>query len=196
VLFGGGGFAGLGKPVQVACGTADACSGGGTEIAAHGGATFWLTRFLAAEASYLGVRDITLDGSGQGYRFDSTYEMRLMNLLGKIGGPVGPMRLYGQFGATHNRVTLTTVQTMDDRTVTVDEVPTTIPGGTQSFGLITSGWGWSLGGGLEGWLKPAVGLYAEFAYAPIEGADDRGGEGRIDDRAMFLGGGIRVRLGR
>lgn len=196
VLSGGGGHATFRDAVGVACGNVAGCTGNGVKFVPTAGVSFWFTPFLAAEASYLNPGDVTAAGSGDRYRFNSTLETRLVTVAAKLGAPAGPVRLYGQAGATYHRVTSTTVQTMDDHTVTVDDVTTVITGGTQSFGIATSGWGWSLGGGMEAWMKPTFAIYGEAGYAPLNGADTGGGEGRIDDRVVYFAAGARVRLWR
>ena len=89
-----------------------------------------------------------------------------------------------------------TTQTQDPRTVTVDEVVQTIPGGTQTFELKTDGWGWLFGGGLEVWVSPSFAIYGEFDYGALKGSDVSGGEARIDDRLTSALLGLRVHIGK
>jgi hypothetical protein len=202
VLFGGGGFTKFRDAVAVACGSMTDCTGDLTGVAYTGGAEFWLTRYLSAEATYLRPAEITATGEGGYYRFHSILDAHIFTFAGKLGIQAGPVRIYGKGGATYHRAVTSMMQTIDDRTVTVgdatvgDTTEETITGGTQVFELQTSGWGWMFGGGLEGWVSPTLALYAEGGYDQIRGADRSIGEGLIRDRVIYAVMGIRVHIGR
>jgi hypothetical protein len=202
MLFGGGGFTKFRDAVAVACGSVAGCTGDLTGVAFTGGAEFWFTRFLAAEATYLKPSDVTATGEGDLYRFHTIFGTHVFTFAGKLGVQAGPVRIYGKGGATYHRASSTTTQTIDDRTVTVgdptvgDTTEEIVKGGTQVFQLETSGWGWMFGGGLEGWVSPTLALYAEGGYDQIRGDDRTVGEGLIRDRAIYIVTGIRVHIGR
>jgi hypothetical protein len=197
VLFGGGGFTKFRDAAAVACGGVADCASDSSGVAYTGGAEFWFTRYLSAEATYLKPSDVTATGDGNYYRFHSTLQTQIFTLAGKLGVQAGPVRVYGKGGATYHRALSSTMQTIDDRIVTVgDTTEETVKGGTQVFNLETSGWGWMFGGGLEGWVTPTLALYAEGGYDQIRGADRSLGEGLIRDRAIYIVTGIRVHLGR
>jgi len=202
VLFGGGGFAKFSEAVAVSCGSVTDCSGDLTQVALTGGAEFWFTRYLSAEATYVKPSDVTATGEGGYYRFHSILSTHIFTIAGKLGVQAGPVRIYGKGGGTYHRALSTTTETIDDRTVTVGDATageTTeeiLKGGTQVFGLETSGWGWMFGGGLEGWVSPTLAFYMEGGYNQIRGDDRSLGEGLIKDRALYAVMGIRVHIGR
>lgn len=196
VLSGGVGPASVSGAVATSCGSADQCTGDDSGFAYAASAAFWVTRFLAAEVSYVKPADVTASGSGSTYRFDSRLDADVLSIVGKAGAPIGPVRVYGQLGPAYHRATLSTTQTIDDVTVTSGDVTTTIKGGTQTFELRTQGWGWVFGGGLEGWVTDSVAIFGEFGRGALKGSARDGGEGTIDDRLTFLLAGVRVRLGR
>jgi hypothetical protein len=90
----------------------------------------------------------------------------------------------------------TTTESIADYIYTVDDVTTTIPGGSQTFQLRTGGWGWLFGGGLEVWVSSRFGVYGEFTYTELKGDNLDLGEGSINDRLFLIFGGVRVHLGR
>ena len=196
VLFGGGGFAKFSDAVALACGTVSPCTGNDSRVTYAVGAAYWFTRFLAAEATYVKPANVTANGSGDTFRFDSSLDARVLTVTGMVGVPLGPVRLYGQAGANYHRATSSTTETIDDVTVTLDDVTETIPGGTQTFEMKTAGWGWLFGGGLEAWVVPSLAIYAEAGRAALKGAARDGGEGAIDDRVTFMLIGARVHIGR
>jgi hypothetical protein len=196
VIFGGGGVGRTSDFVALACGDVSECSGGGFRPTLTGGATFWFTPFIGVEASYLKPAKFEVTGSGTGFRFTSELDVHVVNLVGKVGVPVGRARIYGQGGATYHRGASITEQTSDATTVTIDGVATTIPGGTQTFELQTDGWGWTYGGGLELWLRPSFALYGEFGRSVIKGSALENADGSLDDNLTVFMAGARIRIGR
>jgi hypothetical protein len=196
VVFGGGGLTSVSDAGAAACGNVINCSSDGSGFAYTGGVTFWFTPFVAAEVSYLRPANVTASGSGEGFRFDSDLDAHVFTLVGKVGAPIGPVRVYGQVGPDYHRATLTTTQTIDQKSVTVDGVTTTIPGGTQTLTLNTSGWGLLFGGGLEGWFTNFFAIYGEAGRALLKGNNRDGGEGTIDDGLTYIVVGARVHFGR
>ena len=196
ILFGGGGFQKMNQATAVACGNLIDCSGDQSGLGFTGGAEYRINRFLSAEGSYIRPAAATANGTGSTYRFTTDQKTHVFTVAGKVGVPIGLAKLYGRVGAIYHQAKIETTQIQDDRTVTVDEVPQTIPGGTQTFELKTDGWGWTYGGGLEVWVSPGVALYGEVGYGAIKGSDVGGGEGRIDDRLTSALLGLRVHIGK
>jgi len=196
VLFGSGSLVKFSDALTVACGTVSQCAGKDFRATYTAGVAYWITRFLAAEASYMKPAKVTADGSGDTFRFNSFLDARILTITGKVGVPIGPVRLYGQAGANYHQATSSTTQTIDDVTVTVDDVDQTIKGGTQTLELKTAGWGWLFGGGFEAWVAPSFAIYVEGGHARLRGAAVGGGEGGIDDRVTFVLVGARVHIGR
>lgn len=195
-LFGGLDFARFSHAVATSCGNVEQCAGTRPLGSFTVGAAYWFTRYLAAEASYLKLGSVTVNGSGGTFRFNSSLDAQVLNVVGKVGAPIGGARIYGLGGANYHRATLSTNQTIDDVTLIVDDVEVTLPGGTQKFQLRTGGWGWLFGGGLEIWVARPLAVYAEAGYVALKGSDRDGGEGSINERVTYILAGARVHLGR
>jgi opacity protein-like surface antigen len=118
----------------------------------------------------------------------------VLTMVGKLGVPWSYVRLYGFGGATWSRAHWDTLENIDDQTVTVDGVETTVPGGMQVLDLYTQGWGWVAGGGMEIPLSKRVMIFTEGGRAGIKGDDRQGGEGKIDDRVLYIVAGLRIRI--
>jgi hypothetical protein len=196
VLFGGGGLAKFRDAVAVDCGAVEGCTGDDSGVAYAGGVEFWFTRFLSAEATYFKPKEVTATGDGGYYRFNSTLDANIYTFAGKLGVPVGPVRIYGKGGANYYRALSSTMQTIDDRTVLVGDVTETVKGGTQVLEWETSGWGWMFGGGLEGWVTPSLAIYWEAGLTKLSGSDRSNGEGQLTDRVTYVLAGLRYRIGR
>jgi outer membrane protein with beta-barrel domain len=196
IVFGGGGFANFGNFSAFACGDVIQCNSDNGGLAWTAGVTLWFKPFLGVEASYLRPAQATPDGSGSNYRFNSFLDAHVVNIAGKIGIPAGPVRFYGQSGVNYHRAKSGTTQTIDDSTVTVDGQTRTIPGGTQNYGIETSGWGWSFGGGTEVWLKRSFALYGEFERSALKGDARDGSEGSMNDHVTAFLFGARIKIGK
>lgn len=196
VVFGGGGMTQFRDPVVVACGDVQDCDGKTFKQTYAVGAGFWITRFLGVEATYVKPAEVSVTGGGTNFSFDTGFDARLFTIAADGGVPVGPVRFYGKAGATYHRATFTTTETIGAVTITVDDTPQTIPGGTQTSSFETDGWGWLFGGGMEAWASNRVAIYGEVAYTKLKGTDRAGGEAAIDDRATLILFGVRVRLGK
>jgi hypothetical protein len=195
VLFGGGGVSSVKYATAQACGDVTSCSGKSSRPAFAAGAAVWIFPFLGAEASYAQSADATASGSESTFRFDHTLSNSMWTVAGKVGLPLGVVRLYVQAGADRHRATSTTTESVDTKTYTdADGVTQTIPGGSQTFVLRTAGWGLSLGGGIEVWAKPKFGLYAEYERAKLLGKSRDGDPGQMDDIVTTFRLGVRVRL--
>ena len=194
VLAGGGGLGMFSDPYAATCGSLTNCSGASSTLAHTVGADYWVGRFLAAEASYVKPADLLAQGGGEGFRFDTRLETRVVTLAGKVGAPVRSARIYGLAGATYHVGTSTTTQTLADQAVTVDGVIEILPGGTQVFVVNTRGWGWLWGGGVEFWATPRFALYADVTRATLKGGDADGGEGDLNQPVTLILGGARFRV--
>jgi hypothetical protein len=186
VVFGGGSFNKFGNVRDVACGTLTSCSGGDAEFGFTAGVAYWLTPYLAAEASYIRSPEIDVEGSGDNFRFTSTLDPHVFAVVGKVGIPAGPIRPYGHIGGNYHRATFSTNQTVTNGTES----------GTQSYSLETGGWSWIFGGGLEAWFSSSFGIYGEVGRASIKGpAVEENVEGEIDDHLTTILFGIRIKIG-
>jgi len=196
-VFGAGGFTWIGSAGDEACGiNVPTCSSDGSGFGYGLGAAFWFRPFFAAEATWLRPAEMTAEGSGTGYRFTTSLDARVLSVSGVLGIPSGPVRIYGKGGANYHQAMLTTTQTIDDQTRTIDGVELVIPGATQVLERRTGGWGWQFGGGAEFWANRWVGVFGEFGWTKLKGSDLDNGEAVMDDRVMSLMLGARVRIGR
>ena len=194
-LSAGVGLSRFGRATDVACGDVSTCDRTDVGLAFAVTAEFWFKRFFAAQATYIQPADVTANGSGTGFRFNSRLQTRILTVGGKVGVPAGPARVYGIAGLNYHEASATTSQTADDTTIVVDGVTQTIPGGTQSYGQQTKGWDWVFGGGVETWLSPLVALYGDLNVVKLKTSPPVG-EGGIDDRAYVVVIGARVHIGR
>jgi hypothetical protein len=194
VAFGGGLYGRFRDFSTVQCGDVATCEGHNGGFGYHAGGAFWIKPFVAGEAAYVKLPSPTANGSGTGFRFDSSLDASLVTVAGLVGAQGGPMRFYGKVGAAFHRATSTITQTNDP--VAVDGAPGTIGGGTQTFETTTEGWGWLFGGGTEAWLNRYVALYGELDFVRLQGNPTSGGEGELDDRAMLIFFGARFHIGR
>jgi hypothetical protein len=191
----GAGFSRFDNAVTIMCGDVAQCQSNNFGLALSFGADYWIRKFAAAHVGYVRPADVTAIGSGDTYRFDSALVSRILFVGGKLGGVVGPARIYGVGGATFHQATTTTHETFNDQTVVVDGVTQTIPGGSQTYAQKTQGWSWFIGGGVESWLINRLAIYGELLTPKVKGAPTTGGEGGIDDRAWIAVAGVRVRIG-
>jgi hypothetical protein len=194
VLFAGGAFTMVRDAAAFACGDVSDCSDDGSGIGYTAGVTYWVTRWLGAEATYMKPAEATAEGSGTNLRFNSSLDADVVTIAGTAGAPIGPLRLYARAGGNFHQATFATTQTNDERTVTIEGVARTIPGGTQTFELKTQGWGWLFGGGAEAWISRSFAIYADLSFTGLKGKARGGGEGAMSDRvtAIVLGGRYRI----
>jgi hypothetical protein len=120
---------------------------------------YWIWPYLAISGGFLKPWGAKAEGSGTGYRFETSLTPNIVTITGKVGAPFGRFRVYGESGAAYNWTSRTTTQTMNETTIVVDGLPIVVPGGTQVFELKTEGWSWMWGGGGEFWLTPVVGVW-------------------------------------
>jgi opacity protein-like surface antigen len=191
--FGAGGIASLSGVSDVVCGSEE-CSGGTKPVAFSAGATFWLKPFVGIEASWLKPADIRLTGATRAYEYVSTFQTDVFTMVGKLGVPVSYVRPYGFGGATWNRTHWTTTETIAEQTYTIDGAEVVYPGGTQTFNLHTQGWSWIAGAGIEVAFGKRALIFGEGGSAGVKGEDRQLGEGKTDQRMLYIIGGIRIRI--
>ncbi|MFO7692170.1 MAG: hypothetical protein R6V57_03690 [Vicinamibacterales bacterium] len=192
--FAAGGLSSFRDAAAFACG-ADTCDGSAQPLTFSAGVTFWLTPYFGIEGSYLKPGEVRFDGGmATLYDFTSALDTDLFTMVGKAGLPLSRVRIYGFGGATFSRAHWDTLETIDDQTVFVDGVETTIKGGAQGLDLHTQGWGWIAGAGMEVPVSRRVSIFGEGGRAGIKGEDRQSGEGKVDDRVFYIVGGIRVRI--
>lgn len=181
ILFGGLGGSAFRDAFAVSCGNVTPCDGEDSGLSYTGGAELWLARFLSIEGAAIRTPEPSFEGGGGAFIFESKLEPRLvLTVSGKLGVPLGPVRIYGKGGGIYHRAKLTTEQSM--------------AGETLPIAFETRGWGWLGGGGIEGWVGRSVGLYLEVTTAALKGKDPDGGEARMNDRLNSLFVGLRLRV--
>ena len=194
VLFAGGGWGTFEDVDLAACGNVGECDGKGSGGAWTAGATLWVTRFLGVEGAYLKPRKASFEASAVNFRFTHFFDAELFTVSGKLAAPIGPVRLYGKGGAAFHRSVTSTTQTNDPLTYTSEGVTYTQPGGTQTLESRTDGWSWLAGGGIEGWVSPRFGLYAEADFSKLKGEPTAGTDIPLDNRLLSAVVGIRLRI--
>lgn len=183
MMSGGGGLSNMSTTLALACGNAP-CTPKSSQLTYTFAVTYWLTRWLGVEGSFIKPGAFTASGGiPDSFAFDTGIEADVWTIVAKGGVPAGPMRLYLQGGMNYHQATVTTSQTMTGQSP------------AQTFEFQTKGWNWVAGGGAEAWIKPKVALYGELGFAKILGDARGGGEVSLDDRARVILGGVRVRLG-
>jgi opacity protein-like surface antigen len=182
VLFGGGTWDNLRDAVAIFCGNATQCSGKSTGFGFTAGGTFWIGPRVGFTASYVRPHEVTAQGSDTNVTFNSSIDPQIAIVAGKVGIPIGPVRLYGLAGGNYQLSTFSTTQTID--------------GASQTLAFKTKAWGWTYGGGMEIWLASKFGLYTELNFTKLKGTDEAGGEGRISDLLRFLAFGAVVHIGK
>jgi hypothetical protein len=197
VVFGGGVRAKYTDAVSFGCADVPVCEGNDAGYGYTAGAEYWFGRYIAAEGSYFKPPELTIVGSSTGYRFNSFFEPHLFTVAGKVGVPIGPVRLYGRAGFNYHRGESGTTQHTDE-TSTIDEngVVTITPARDVTVEAETKGWAWLVGGGIEVWVAPKFALYAEAGTGGVKGDSGVVSQGRIDDRLISATAGVKVSFGR
>jgi hypothetical protein len=180
VVFGGAGLATFGDFAFSACGSVTPCDSHDSGLAYTVGGTYWITKFLGAEASYIKPRKATFSSSTDTLAFNTSLDANVFTVAGKIGVPAGPVRFYGSVGTNYHTATSLTSETL--------------AGATQTFQFKTHGWSWMWAGGGEVWLGSSFALYGELGFARLR-ASSFEGTGVIDDHLRFMLFGGRVRIG-
>jgi hypothetical protein len=197
VVYGGGNFSFFGDAVTLACGDVNDCSGDSAVLGFNVGASYWFSRFVAAEFTYLRPSEVKAEGQQSNFRFNNFLNAHVLTVSGKAGIPAGPARIYGKIGGSYHRASFGTIQIVEPVTNTsADGVTTTVPGGTQTFVARTSGWAWTFGGGSEFWLKQWFGIYTEGGYVGLSGQGEDNLDAFIEDRIVYFTVGAQIRLAR
>jgi hypothetical protein len=194
IVFGGGNLSKYRDAPRFQCGDATDCSGGGWGFGFTAGADFWVTPWLAAEGAYFKPGNLNIDGSGSTYSFTHSLKADIYTVAGKVGIPARRARPYGKVGANFIQTKSETTNTLKDRSVTIDGVVTTIPGGTENYGIKTEGWSWFLAGGVEAWFSDRIAMYGEFGRMVLKGDTLQNVEGDFDDRKTYFVVGMRVHI--
>jgi len=184
IAFGGAGRADLRDFVLIACGNAATCNGDKAGMIYSGGLTFWLTRYLGAEASYVKPSKAKASGNNTGSTssFDSSLDPQVVMVGGRFGIPAGPVRISGLGGWNWQHSVLKTHDTIN--------------GASQDTEFELEGWGWMWGAGMEIWVNERWAISVDGGFAALKGTPTGGGELRLDDRLRYVSGGVRVRIGK
>ena len=185
ILSGGVGGATFSNAITQACGDASTCAGSSVRLDATAGVTYWFTRMIALDIGFLRPGRLKANGSGTSFTFDSALDARVVTVDGKVGGQLGPLRVYALGGMNHLSATSTTQQTT-----------TTSGVGTETFAFKADGWGWLFGGGMEMFVIPRVGFYLEGNMLSLKGTAVDNGQGSISDMLTYATAGVRVAIGR
>jgi hypothetical protein len=180
VAFGGGGLAKISDATAIACGDVTECADKGFVGAYNLGATLWITRWLGVEGSYLRPSRMVVEGEGSTFTFTNTLDVDIVNVVGKLGVPLGPVRIFGQGGATYHEGTNTMTETIGE--------------GSQTVETNTDGWSYTFGGGLEAWISERLALYGEAGITKIKGKERLSGVVEIDDQLTHYMLGVRFRI--
>lgn|SRR6266542_1016524 len=194
MVFGAGGLSRISDFALLACGDVTPCSKKSSGWSGMAGIEYWVKPWLAAEGAYLKPVKASASGSGNAFRFNSALKTDVFTAAAKIGIPIARVRIYGKIGGDYHDATFETDQTLDDRTITVDDTTQTIKGGRQTYALRTQGWGWIYGAGLEVWMAPSAGLYFEAGRGELKGPATDKADGSLDDHVNYVMIGLRVRV--
>lgn len=175
-----------------ACGTVTCSMSAPTSLT--GGAVWWISDVFGVDGRYTYFASEKAEGSGTGFQFTTTREGGVAAFTGRAGVRGGRFRPFGRAGFGLYRATLTTTQTVDATTVTIDGVEQAVPGGTQTIQMRTKGWAPVYGGGLEIWLSPRIAILGEAQRIGLKGADERNTPFEVDDAVITATGGITIRF--
>jgi hypothetical protein len=180
VVYGGGGFSSFADEIGHACGNVTECGGDDAVSVYSGGASYWITNWLALDASYLKPSKPTARGTDTNLDFNSEIDVNVISAGVKIGVPFSRLRFYATGGANFHRATTTTVQTLS--------------GATQTIAVDSEGTGWQAGAGIEVWATKWFGLYAEVSRVALKGEALDKTQGKFNDNlsVAMLGGRLRL----
>ncbi|MEO6214284.1 MAG: hypothetical protein ABIP65_11710 [Vicinamibacterales bacterium] len=180
VLYGGGGFASFADEIGIACGNVVECGGDDAVAVFTGGASFWITKWLALDGGYLKPSQATAKGQEADFEFDSVVDASVVTGGVRVGVPFSRLRIYASGGGNFHRATTTTVET--------------IAGATQTMLVKTEGIGWQAGAGIEVWATKWFGLYAEASRIALKGEALDKSQGEFKDNLSVALLGVRIRL--
>jgi hypothetical protein len=197
VVFGGGGFGTMQETIELTCGNTSPCARENTKLNFMGGASYWLTPWLAAEGALVKPLAFKTTGEGDDYEMVASVNPRILTVSAVGGWSFKAARFYGRVGGAYHRARVETEQATFARTVSVDGVTVTYPASTQTFVYETGGWARVLGAGAEGWVSDSAAVFAEAWFIRVEGenVDANGGERIMKDRLRSLVAGVRVHIG-
>jgi hypothetical protein len=184
IVSGGVGGAGISDFEAKACGDAPTCSASNVRPVVAASLAFWLKPWLGVDIGVLHPGRFSTSGSGTSFTFNSTLETRIVTIDGRVGGQFGPARIYGIGGVDQLSAAMTTTQTVTSGAV-----------GGQTFGFKAEGWSWMAGAGVETWIVPRVGLFAEGVLLSLNGSPIDNGQGSIEDKVLYVVAGARVAFG-
>jgi hypothetical protein len=175
---------------------AASCTIKNTVWAGSVGLEYWVSPYIGAFGSLSKERPATTSGDGGTYRFSSELDtdFATAGLEGRL--PAGRVTIFGTVGATHHRATWTTVNTVDDSTVTVNGVAQTLSGGTETWIVKTQGWHLAFGGGADIWVTKRLGIRGGIDYAIFQGNDLGGSQAKIDDSMLSAKFGVVFKIGK
>jgi len=180
IAFGG---VGLGTALhfdEQACGTVT-CSWN-VPIQFGGGVGWWFNDFFGVEGRYGYLGTLTATANESDFQFSTTREAGFLSVAGRAGLRKGRFRPFGRAGMSLDRTTQTTTQTMGDS--------------TETLAVRARGWAPVFGGGLEVWLSPRLGLFADAQRLGFKSKDERDSPIDINDTLFTAQAGVTVRLRR
>jgi len=147
-----------------------------------GGAGWWFNDFFGAEGRYGYLGKITARAQETDYQFSTTRESSYLAASGRAGLHKGRFRPFGRAGMSFGRTTETTTQTMGES--------------KETLAVRARGWAPVFGGGLEVWLSPRLGLFADAQRLGFKSKDERDSPIEINDTLFTAQAGVTVRLRR
>ena len=166
--------------ILIACGNV-ACDGSDRGLAYSFGGGFWFTRWVGVQGGYLKPRQVAAKG-GEGFTFESKFDVDVFTVTGLAGVPIGRVRPYGIFGGDFH-------QSATNLTETIDTA-------TQLFAHKTHGWSLVYGAGMEVWATKKIAVFSELSVSRLKGKAEDGGEALLDDHLRYFGVGVKIRLSR
>jgi hypothetical protein len=194
VLAGGAGLSEFSEFTILQCGRLNVCVADRTPRPWTASLAYWFAPFVGVEAGFIKPEALTASATTPAFQFDTRQQLGVLTMTALGGIPIGRVKVTGEFGAAYHRATVTTRQTLEERTVVVDGVPFPLAGGTQTTQTRLGGWGWLWTVGAEWWPTSPLGLYGEYGRFTLRGLDLRGGEQAYDENVTFLVGGAKLRL--
>ena len=180
VVYGGGGFSSFADEIGHACGNIVECGGDDAVSVYTAGASYWITNWLALDASYLKPSKPTAAGEETNLEFNSEIDVNVIAAGIKIGVPFSRLRFYATGGGNFHRATTTTTQTLS--------------GATQTIAVDSEGIGWQAGAGIEVWATKWFGLYAEVSKVVLKGEALDKTQGEFSDSLSVAMLGARIRV--
>jgi len=153
-----------------------------TPLQFGGGIGWWVNDFFGAEGRYGYLGKLTATADQSDLKFSTTREAGFLSLAGRAGFRKGRFRPFGYGGMSFDRATVTTTQTTGE--------------GTQTLAMRARGWAPVFGAGVEVWLSPRFGIYADGQRLGLKGKDEHDSPLELDDTQLTVLAGLTVRLPR